>query len=122
MITEHCLLMSQGLCDEDCDTCPRRKSPHYLKDRKDFEFPVVTDCLGRSHLYNSVQLDVAHALPELIHAGISSVMVDTTLLNAEQTAQAVGRVVHAADLAKRDAGTVSKPAAATSGHLFRGVS
>ena len=122
MITEHCLLMSQGPCNEDCDACPRRKSPHYLKDRKDFEFPVVTDCLGRSHLYNSVQLDVAHALPELIHAGISAVMVDTTLLNAEQTAQAVGRVVHAVDLAKRDAGTVSKPAAATSGHLFRGVS
>jgi putative protease len=122
MITEHCLLMSQGFCNEDCDACPRRKSPHYLKDRKDFEFPVVTDCLGRSHLYNSVQLDVAHALPELIHAGISAVMVDATLMNAEQTAQAVGRAVHACDLAKRDTGTVSKPAAATSGHLFRGVS
>lgn len=122
MITEHCLLMSQGLCNEDCDACPRRKSPHYLKDRKDFEFPVVTDCLGRSHLYNSVQLDVAHALPELIHAGISAVMVDATLLNAEQTAQAVGRAVRACELAKRDAGTVPKPSAATSGHLFRGVS
>ena len=49
MITEHCLLMSQGPCDENCDECPRRKSPHYLKDRKDFEFPVITDALGRSH-------------------------------------------------------------------------
>ncbi|MDY3981743.1 MAG: DUF3656 domain-containing protein, partial [Paraeggerthella sp.] len=34
MVTEHCLLMSQGPCDQDCDACPRRKSPHYLRDRK----------------------------------------------------------------------------------------
>ncbi|MCI8468865.1 MAG: U32 family peptidase, partial [Eggerthellaceae bacterium] len=59
MVTEHCLLMSQGPCNEECATCPRRKSPHYLKDRKGFEFPVITDALGRSHLYNSVELDVA---------------------------------------------------------------
>ena len=49
MVTEHCLLMSQGPCDERCGQCPRRKSPHYLRDRKGFEFPVVTDALGRSH-------------------------------------------------------------------------
>ena len=85
MVTEHCLLMSQGPCDEECDACPRRKSPHFLRDRKEYEFPVVTDALGRSHLYNGVQLDVAHALPDLVHAGVSVLMVDATLMNVEET-------------------------------------
>ena len=40
MVTEHSLLMSQGPCDENCAECPRRKSPHFLRDRKDYEFPL----------------------------------------------------------------------------------
>ncbi len=122
MVTEHCLLMSQGPCDEDCGSCPRRRSPHYLKDRKGFEFPVITDRLGRSHLYNGVPLDVAHALPDLLAAGVSAIMVDTTLMNREQAAQATGRAVRARDIGLRDGSRVSKAGGATSGHLFRGVS
>ncbi len=121
MITEHCLLMSQGPCNEECATCPRRKSPHFLNDRKDVDFPVVTDALGRSHLYNSVQLDIAHTIPQLLSAGVTAFMVDTTLMNGEEAAQAVGRVVHALDLARRGTGEVAKVNAATTGHLFRGV-
>ena len=78
MVTEHCMLMSQGPCDENCAECPRRKSPHVLKDRKGYEFPVVTDAMGRSHLYNAVELDIASSMPELLAAGISSYMVDAT--------------------------------------------
>ncbi len=121
MITEHCLLMSEGDCAEDCAHCPRRKSPHVLNDRKDVDFPVMTDALGRSHLYNSVQLDTAHVIPQLMSAGVSAFMVDTTLMNGEEAAQAVGRVVHAVDLARRGTGEVAKVNAATTGHLFRGV-
>ena len=120
-MTEHCLLMSQGPCDEDCDACPRRKSPHYLKDRKGFEFPVVTDALGRSHLYNAVRLDVVHAMPDLIGAGLSAVMVDATLMNVEETSRAVARVVRARRLANVGEGAVPKEQGTTSGHLFRGV-
>ncbi len=121
MITEHCLLMSQGPCNEDCDACPRRKSPHILHDRKDYEFPVITDALGRSHLYNGVPLDVIHALPDLVRAGLTYFMVDTTLMNVEQTAQTVGRVVHARSLLNTSGTSVSKQPNTTSGHLFRGV-
>ncbi len=121
MITEHCLLMSEGDCAEDCARCPRRKAPHVLNDRKDVDFPVMTDALGRSHLYNSVQLDTAHVIPQLMSAGVSAFMVDTTLMNGEEAAQAVGRVVHAVDLARRGTGEVAKVNAATTGHLFRGV-
>lgn len=121
MTCEHCLLMSQGSCDEQCDVCSRRKSPHYLRDRKDFEFPVITDALGRGHVYNGVPLDVAHAIPDLVTAGVSSFMVDTTLMNVEETSAAVSRTVRARDIAVRDGNAVAKTAGATSGHLFRGV-
>ncbi len=121
MVTEHCLLMSQGPCNQECDVCPRRKSPHYLKDRKGYEMPVVTDCTGRSHLYNAVQLDIAHLMPELMSAGISTVMVDATLMNVEETTKKVQRAVRARDIARKGNNKVAKAEGATSGHLFRGV-
>lgn len=122
MVTEHCLLMSQGLCNQKCAECARRKSPHYLKDRKGYEMPVITDCTGRSHLYNAVQMDVAHLMPEIIGAGVSTVLVDTTLMNVKETTEKVARAVRARDIAQKDGNKVAKAEGATSGHLFRGVS
>ena len=122
MVTEHCMLMSQGPCDENCAECPRRKSPHVLKDRKGYEFPVVTDAMGRSHLYNAVELDIASSMPELLAAGISSYMVDATLMNAEETAHAVGRGIRALHVAQNDGNAIAKMPNTTSGHLYRGVS
>lgn len=121
MVTEHCLLMSQGPCNQDCAQCARRKSPHYLKDRKGYELPVITDVLGRSHLYNAVELDVAHAAPELIAAGISAFMVDTTLMNVDQVSKKVARAVRARDIALKSGDKVSRADGTTTGHLFRGV-
>lgn len=122
MVTEHCLLMSQGPCNRKCTECARRKSPHYLKDRKGYEMPVITDCTGRSHLYNAVQMDVAHLMPEIIGAGVSTVLVDTTLMNVKETTEKVARAVRARDIAQKDGNKVAKAEGATSGHLFRGVS
>ena len=121
MTTEHCMLMSQGPCAETCATCARRKSPHYLKDRKGYDFPVITDQLGRSHLYNSVKLDVVHALPEIIQAGVTWLMVDATLMNVDETTQAVQRVVKARNVAHAQNASLPKEPGCTSGHLFRGV-
>ena len=121
MVTEHCVLMSQASCNEDCAHCSRRKAIHYLKDRKGYDFPVFTDAMGRSHIYNSVALDIAAFVPDLIKAGVSALMVDTTLMSAEETAQAVGRAVRARDIGERDGNAVSKVSNATTGHLFRGV-
>lgn len=95
MTTEHCLLMSQGPCNQKCSECARRKSPHFLEDRKGYQFQVVTDLCGRSHLYNAVQLDAAHLACKLIAVGISSFMVDTTLMKRGADHQAVARVVRA---------------------------
>ncbi len=122
MVTEHCLLMSQGPCNQKCVECARRKSPHYLKDRKGYEMPVITDCTGRSHLYNAVQMDNAHLMPEIIGAGVSAVLVDTTMMNVKETTEKVARAVRARDIAQKDGNKVSKAEGATTGHLFRGVS
>lgn len=122
MITEHCLLMSQGPCNQDCAACSRRAAPHALRDRKGFEFPVSTDALGRGHLHNGAMLDVAHVAPQLIEAGVSALMVDTTLMAMEDAGTAVARAVRARDLALSDGSSVPKVSGATTGHLFRGVS
>lgn len=121
MTTEHCMLMSQGPCAQECATCARRKSPHFLKDRKGYDFPVISDQLGRSHLYNSVQLDVAHAIPDIVQAGITWLLVDSTLMNVQETTQAVQRVVRARNVAHAQGTALPKEPGCTSGHLFRGV-
>lgn len=122
MICEHCLLMSEGPCNEQCETCPRRSREHFYTDRKEFDFPVVTDALGRGHLYNGVQLDVAHSLPDLVDAGVTAFMVDTTLLDKSQAAEAVARAVRAHALLFDEGRAIEKRRGTTSGHLFRGVS
>ena len=121
MVCEHCLLMSQGPCNQDCAACPRRSKPHALRDRKGYEFPVSTDALGRSHLHNGVTLDVAHLVPQLIRAGVSAFMVDTTLMDVKDAGSAVARAVQARDWALRDGSCVPKATGSTTGHLFRGV-
>ncbi len=122
MVTEHCLLMSQGPCAQQCEKCPRRKSPHYLKDRKGYDMPVVTDCCGRSHLYNAVQLDIAHLVPDLIQVGVSALMVDASMMNTAQTSEAVARAVRARDLALKSGNALGRLQGTTTGHIFRGVS
>ncbi len=121
MITEHCLLMSQGPCNEQCAECPRRSHAHFLRDRKGYDFPVVTDMIGRSHLYNGIELDAAGALPDLIDVGVSAFMVDTTLMTKQEAESAVGRIVRACDLALSEHRAVQKRPNTTTGHLFRGV-
>lgn len=119
MITEHCELMSQGACSQGCEFCSRRKRAHCLKDRKGYGFPVMTDAFGRSHIFNGIEQDVVSALPELIDAGVSTFLVDSTFMDAEQTAQATGRLLRAIEDVR--AGAMPKLPNTTSGHLFRGI-
>ena len=121
MVTEHCLLMSQGECDRRCETCARRAVGHHYVDRKGFEFPIATDVLGRSHLYNGVQLDIVPNIPDLLDIGIASFMVDTTLMTKEDAYTAVARAVKARDAAVSGKAPLPKKPGTTSGHLFRGV-
>lgn len=121
MTCEHCLLMAKGPCAQNCGECVRRKGGHVLRDRKGYEFPVVTDELGRSHLYNAVQLDIVPDIPQLLASGVTAFLIDSTLMNSEETAQAVGRVKRALSVAQADGNSLAKMPDTTSGHLHRGV-
>lgn len=121
MVAEHCMLMSEGPCDQRCGECVRRRSAHYYKDRKGYRFPIITDVCGRSHLYNGIALDIVHLLPELIEAGVSSFMVDATLLSVEEASEAVSRAVRARSLALNGGSAVDKLKGRTTGHMFRPV-
>ncbi len=122
MVCEHCLLTSQGPCNEECATCPRRKAAFALNDRLDYDFRVVSDVFGRSHLYNSVQLDIVPAIKDLIDAHVSAFMIDATFMDPEQTAQATGRLLSAIKAIDRGEEACPKLPHTTSGHLYRGVS
>ncbi|MDR3308293.1 MAG: U32 family peptidase [Coriobacteriales bacterium] len=121
MVSEHCVLMAQGPCDQHCAACARRKAPRLLEDRKGYRFPVRTDDHGRSHIYNAVPLDLIPQLPSLITCGISTFLVDATLLTTKQTAEEVARAVRARDIAQKGSHTLPKREGMTTGHLNRGV-
>lgn len=120
MVTEHCILMAEGPCGERCDSCTRRTMPRSLKDRKGYRFPVVTDPTGRSHLYNSVPLDLTHALPQLLDARLDALRLDLETESAEAAASEVRRARGALEAA-RAGQAVDKRPDTTSGHYFRGV-
>lgn len=121
MVTEHCLLMSQGECAQNCGECKRRRVPFALEDRKGYMFLVASDALGRSHLYNSVALDNVASVPDLVQAGVTGFMVDATLMSPEQCAQATGRLAKALQVWADDGNALTKLPGTTTGHLHRGV-
>lgn len=117
MVSDHCFLMAEGECDRRCATCRRRQGePRFLEDRKGYRFPLMTDAQGRGHLYNAVKLDVAHAVDDLLRAGIRGFAVDATLMTDGEAEAALNRVRSAMNGTK-----VEKMPDTTTGHLFRPV-
>ncbi len=123
MVTEHCILMAAGPCDRRCGSCERRAASHTLRDRKAYEFPVVTDVAGRSHVYNSVRLDLIEAIPEIVSAGVAALRLDVQTESAADAAAAVSSVRTALKdaLAGNVRGAVTRNRTTTSGQFFRGI-
>jgi putative protease len=123
MVTEHCILMAEGDCEGRCGACDRRASARSLRDRKGYEFPVRTDITGRSHLYNSVRLDLTAALPEIIAANVSAVRLDVSTERPDDAAAAVSAMATACALALagREPRATPRQEPTTSGHFFRGL-
>lgn len=121
MVTEHCILMSMGPCAQNCAECSRRKEVLALRDRKDYHFRVMTDVTGRSHIYNSVPLDLTDALEEIIDAGVGGIRLDleTALTSSVSHEVAVVRSALTDTLAGREVPKVDT--SLTRGHFFRGV-
>lgn len=124
MITEHCVLMAQGECDRACITCDRRRSVCWLKDRKGYRFPVRTDESGRTHVYNSVPLDLLDVVDEVLDKGVSALRLDLETFTSSEAVSAVKRARRALDMGggakseHRDHGRSAR----TTGHFYRGIS
>ncbi|MHB1136669.1 MAG: DUF3656 domain-containing U32 family peptidase [Coriobacteriia bacterium] len=123
MVTEQCVLMAAGACGRRCATCSRRDGWWRLRDQKGYEFPVTTDTSGRSHIMNSVTLDLSRALDEIVESGVAAVRLDFTDEGAEESARIVREIVTAV---ARVAAGGSPPSEAlispaTSGHFYRGL-
>ena len=88
MVTEHCALMAEGPCTRACATCERRASERLLRDRKGYLFPVRTDVWGRSHVYNSVTLDLVPSLAEVLDSGVGALRLDLQLEHPARGRQA----------------------------------
>jgi putative protease len=123
MIAEHCVLRAAGECSQMCATCVRRAGRWVLRDQKEYAFPVMTDASGRSHIYNSVTLDLSRVLDEVLATGVDAVRLEMTTESAEEAARVTAAFASA--VAVVDAGGMPPDSAlvtpATSGHFFRGV-
>ena len=121
MTSEHCVLMAAGACIDDCRRCRIRRRRCALRNIDDKYLPVRTDLEGRSRIYDAFPLDLTPFTPRLLAAGVSRLMVDATLLSAEETAAAVSRAVRALEAAKRGARPADRARGTSLGRLFEGV-
>lgn len=123
MIAERCVLQNAGPCDRACRSCERRTHAWALRDQKGYDFPVVTDATGRSHIYNSVTLDLARSLDEVLDTGVSALRVDVTIEDLAETIRVIGAYRSTLDavLERKGVAPQSVTTPSTSGHFYRGV-
>lgn len=82
MVCEHCVLTAEGPCTETCLVCPRRLAPRLLVERDGSCLPVAVDALGRTRIFDETLLDLAHAVPRVISAGVTELVYDLTKLRS----------------------------------------
>jgi len=127
MITEECILEaltdSHNPCTKNCPDCKRRARHYALRDKKGYCFPIRTDPSGRSHIYNSVPLDLSSAYDELLNSGLDALRLDLENAFNTQAAKEVARarrnlIAMAGD---GELELPKNPNTVTKGHFFRGV-
>lgn len=123
MVAEHCALQAVGGCQASCDTCSRRRRRWLLRDQKGYEFPVSADGAGRTHLYNSVTLDLSRALAEIVASGVSALRLDFRIESPAEAARVTHEFVSRLSdaLAGRPPAVHPVVSPATSGHYHRGI-
>ena len=84
--------------------------------------PVRTDIHGRSRLYDAYPIDLTPQVPQLLDAGVRRLMVDGTLLEADEIGRAVARVRRAVEAAQAGRKPTARLRGATSGCMFVGIS
>ena len=122
MTSEHCILQVANGCIHDCVNCRLRARKLSLKNIDGKVMPVRTDIHGRSRLYDAYPIDLTPQVPQLLDAGVRHLMVDGTLLDAEEVGRAVARVRRAVEAAQAGRKPAARLRGATSGCMFVGIS
>lgn len=121
MTSEHCVLQAANRCIHDCARCKLRQQKNSLRDQDGSLLPVRTDLQGRSRIYSAHPLDATPQATELLAAGVSRLMADCTLLDADEAAFAVQRVVRAVEAVRQGRHPAARAQGSVSGHLFAGI-
>ena len=122
MTSEHCILQVANGCIHDCANCRLRARKLSLKNIDGKVMPVRTDIHGRSRLYDAYPIDLTPQVPQLLDAGVRRLMVDGTLLEADEIGRAVARVRRAVEAAQAGRKPAARLRGATSGCMFVGIS
>lgn len=122
MTSEHCILQVANGCIHDCANCRLRARKLSLKNIDGKVMPVRTDIHGRSRLYDAYSIDLTPQVPQLLDAGVRRLMVDGTLLEADEIGRAVARVRRAVEAAQAGRKPAARLRGATSGCMFVGIS
>lgn len=123
MVAEQCVLQASGACGRRCASCMRRKSWWRLRDQKGYEFPVTTDPAGRSHIMNSVTLDLTRALDEVVASGVAALRLDFSDETPTRAAEVVRGVRSSLTSVSAGGRPPETPLVepSTSGHFYRGL-
>ncbi len=121
MTSEHCVLQVADRCVHDCERCGMRARRHYLRSKDGSLWPVQTDVHGRSRIYSAEPLDATPQADELLRAGVTRFAVDATLMDPDEAASAIRRVVRQVEAAQRGSRPSPRLPGHNSGHLFAGI-
>ena len=118
MVSEYCVGGSflgdlhKGACQFRCG------EKLFLGDRKEAQFPVVTDQYCKMHILNAHDLSLVANVQELQEMGVTSLRIDARNYNAEKTAELITLYKQVLG------GAMDEPEnlpGTTRGHYFRGV-
>ena len=127
MVSENCIIgttLKEGVCSACSGFCRVEKGAkqYFLKDRLGYEFPIVSDTSGRSHIFNSRNLCLIDATFNIKKFASTRLMF---FLNDEPVGEAIEAYKNAVEL--EDIQNIKKeiekrsPRSFTYGHYFRGV-
>ena len=128
MVSEYCVLGS-FLGDLDTGKCsmPCRKHQFFLRDRKNVDFPIMTDQFCRMHILNSKQLSLLPYVHQLLGMGVATLRIEGRGLSTGELQRTVRMYRHAMDrkapLKEEDEQylRLQEGNDITRGHYFRGI-
>lgn len=121
MTAQHCVLMAARRCIHDCARCELRQRGLAIRNDQGAIMPVHTDLQARSRIYAAQPIDAIPQVADLIHAGVSRLAIDATLLSPQACIHQLKRLTQAIAAAQGTAKAPVRERGASSGHLYSGI-